>query len=200
MIGLIEQGMIDRIKAFNTVLSLGYVLKNVASYAGEFSDNNIRNVIKDFPSVWVMFDGARPTVTTDARVRYEARFAVFVASQNLRGEKQARKGDGVTPGAYQIIGDIIQILAMQNLELDIDPIKPGDIRFILGDRADQRLASIYAIAFTTSFEFQPKDAVDELGEFRIFHPNWDIPNFGNVDTDIPSDDTADATDHVEIPQ
>lgn len=40
---------------------------------------------------------------------------------------------------------------------------------------------------------------DDVGDFRTFHANWDVPPHGNVLMPLPADDTADATDHVTIP-
>lgn len=37
-----------------------------------------------------------------------------------------------------------------------------------------------------------------VGEFRVFHANWDIPPFGAPPASLPVDATADATDHVII--
>lgn len=201
MIGQIEQAMIDRIEAFSKdpAEPLGYRLKKVASYAGEFSDNNIRQVIRDVPAVWVMFDGARASTNTERRVKFEARFGVFVATGSLRSEKEGRHGGGQTVGAYTILGHVIEILNGQQLGLQIDKLKAGEIRFIFGDQSDNQLASIYAITFTTAFELESLDDLGEMGEFKIFHPNWDIPIHGNVEKTLPADETADATDHVEIP-
>lgn len=41
---------------------------------------------------------------------------------------------------------------------------------------------------------------DGVGDFRVFHANWDVPPHGNVLMPLPADDTADATDHVIIPE
>lgn len=41
-------------------------------------------------------------------------------------------------------------------------------------------------------------AEEAPGLFKIFHANWDIPEFGNVQPPLPADATADATDHVEM--
>jgi hypothetical protein len=45
---------------------------------------------------------------------------------------------------------------------------------------------------------KPLDA--GVGNFAKWHTNWDIPTFGNVGTTLPADDTADATNHLELPQ
>ncbi len=44
----------------------------------------------------------------------------------------------------------------------------------------------------------PSEDSPRPGIFETFHANWDIPEFGNVATDLPSDDSADATDHVHM--
>ncbi|TXH32521.1 MAG: hypothetical protein E6Q98_24665 [Rhodospirillaceae bacterium] len=50
---------------------------------------------------------------------------------------------------------------------------------------------------TIGYDDAIPDAGDPgLGDFKIFHANWDIPVFGNVLPPLPADDTADATDHV----
>jgi hypothetical protein len=39
-----------------------------------------------------------------------------------------------------------------------------------------------------------------LDSFETFNANWDIPAFDNVSTDLPADDTADATDKITLEQ
>lgn len=53
--------------------------------------------------------------------------------------------------------------------------------------------------WTTSFNREQAEADPSIGDFRIFHANWDIPPIGNVVPPLPADETADATDHVIIP-
>jgi hypothetical protein len=53
---------------------------------------------------------------------------------------------------------------------------------------------------TTHIERDAPGPDDAVGDFRIFHANWDIPPHGNVLAPLPADDTADATDHVVIPE
>lgn len=52
---------------------------------------------------------------------------------------------------------------------------------------------------TAHVETDQPDPAD-IGAFRILHANWDIPPIGNVQPPLPADDTADATDHVVIPE
>ncbi|WP_431282720.1 hypothetical protein ACQW02_25485 [Humitalea sp. 24SJ18S-53] len=54
--------------------------------------------------------------------------------------------------------------------------------------------------WTTSYQRDLRDDLSAAGDFRIFHANWDIPPHGNVQPPLPADATADATDHVLIPE
>lgn len=57
------------------------------------------------------------------------------------------------------------------------------------------------LAWTTAhMEFDAPAETDRVGDFRTFHANWDIPPHGNVLAPLPADATADATDHVAIPE
>ncbi|PZQ45161.1 MAG: hypothetical protein DI551_08210 [Micavibrio aeruginosavorus] len=200
MIGVIEQKALDRLKAANEARS-NYKLAKIATYGGEFSQDNLRSVVRDFPAVWIMFDGAEAINDSQQRTKVRARFAFFVAAKSLRSEEEGRHGSSINPGAYTIIGDVLSLFLKQTLELDIDPFNLQDIRLIYSDRADSGLLSVYAIALTTSFDIEAINEEDNnVGVFATYHANWDIPIHGNVDRDIPSDDTADATDHVEMEQ
>ena len=57
------------------------------------------------------------------------------------------------------------------------------------------------LAWTTAhMEFDGAKSPANLGDFRTLHANWDIPPHGNVLMPLPADATADATDHVLIPE
>lgn len=200
MIGHIEQAIIDKIQAASTSGALGYKPAKVASYGGEYSDPSVRQVIKDFPAVSVMFDGARSTKQTNGSVKIDVRYGVFVAARNLRSEKEARHGDGTNPGSYKMIEDMILLLTNQNFGLEIAELSFEDVSLVLVDKSDQGLVSVYGISFKTSYSIGtlPSETdIASLGTFQKFHANWDIPPHGNVSTDLPADSTADATDHVE---
>lgn len=55
--------------------------------------------------------------------------------------------------------------------------------------------------WTTRFNrsLAASEADPSIGDFRIFHLNWDIPPFGNVERTLPADESADVTDHIIIP-
>jgi phage gp37-like protein len=201
MIGIIEQAIIDRIKAVSDSGVLGYKLSTIKSYGGEFSDQNTRGVVRLFPAALVMFDGAKVKRQTNTALEMEVRFGVFVAAKNLRSEESARRGDGVTPGTYQIMGDIIQLLSNSDLGLDvIDDLSFEDARLIMADRSEESLLSVYGLSFTTCFRVTTLPDTSGIDDFETFHSNWDVPVLGNVSTTLPADVTADATDHIEVPQ
>lgn len=52
--------------------------------------------------------------------------------------------------------------------------------------------------YNTPLGVDPDAPPAGVGEFRIFHANWDIPPFGAPPTSLPADAEADATDHLVI--
>ena len=53
---------------------------------------------------------------------------------------------------------------------------------------------------TAHIETDEPSPTDNVGRFRTLHANWDIPPHGNVQPPLPADASADATDHVVIPE
>ncbi len=100
MIGIIEQAIIDRIKAVSDSGVLGYKLSTIKSYGGEFSDQNTRGVVRLFPAALVMFDGAKVKRQTNTELGMEVRSGVVVAAKHLRWDASARRGDGGPPGTH----------------------------------------------------------------------------------------------------
>lgn len=193
----IEDAMIARMKAAQDAGALGYKLKKIATYGGEFSDA-ISELVRDFPAVLFVFLGARRISHTNMRTEFNARFAAIVCAQNLRSEEAARHGKDGKVGSYKIINDVVALLGNQTFGLEIKPLVPDSINPLFNDKADKKLASIYTVEFFTTFEIAMTDDTPDLADFKTFHVNWDIPPRGNVAPPLPDDDDSDATDHVTL--
>ena len=196
MIGAIEKGIVDRIKAANgPSQALGYSLRCIASYGNEL-DDDINKVIKQFPAVWVVYQGEpRPKEATAGRWIHAPAFAIVCCAKSLRNEKASRRGAGGEIGSYQIFQDVRALLTGQTLGLEISPIEPGEVRPIVNAKTRDKNASIYVQTVHTGYESnQPADAAT-LDDFATFHSDWDIPPHGNVTPPLPADE-ADAEDTV----
>lgn len=196
MIGAIELAIKTKIES--SAQRLGYRLKKVESYAGEFSDGLDRH-IKDFPAVLIALANAPLEKGYTSLHKFKAQFAIICCANNLRGEKDARHGDGQTVGSYQLAQDMIRILTGQTLGLEIAPLAPKGIRAMINDRADGRMASVYAVDMDTSFTIEIAEDAEALDDFETLHNNWDVTPHGNVELPLPADDTADVTDHITLP-
>ncbi len=199
MIAEIENAMIAAIKALQDNGTLGYRLAKLDSYGGEFADGLERAAV-NFPAILIVYGGGPISQVGQSNWKHTCRFMVICAAGNLRNEKASRHGEAGKVGSYQIAQDVVKILGGQAFGLDIAPLYPVAVRPLVNDKAGSQLVSVYGVDFETAFYLGVLPEMEDLGAFQTFHANWDIPVFGNVDKDIPSDDTADATDHVTLPQ
>lgn len=197
MITEIEQAMIERIKTAVGNGSLGYKLVKVDSYGGEFSDG-LEKIVRDFPAILIINNGLQHLSHSNARIKFAARFAVICCAKNLRNQSQARHGSGDKVGSYQMVMDMIMLFGNQKMGLEIDALMPQSVTALVNDKSDAQLASVYAVEFLTAFEVETQDDPNNIADFKIFHANWDVPPHGNVEPPLPADETADATDHVEL--
>lgn len=197
MISTIENAIINRIKAAQDAEGgLGYKLKKIDTYGGEFSDG-LERIVKDFPAVLVAFNGAPLHQENRASFTFKATFGVICCAVSLRNEQAARHGKAGKIGSYQLVTDMLALLSGQKLGLDIKPLVPREIRALVNDKAESQLASVYAIDFETVFALDAA-AASGLADFETFHGDWDIPPHGNVQPPMPAA-TADATDHITLP-
>lgn len=199
MISEIENGIVGRISEANEENVLGYTLLKVDSYAGELNDN-MRELLHGLPATLVMFGGADKikTFSGNSRIQWLAKFNVLCAARSLRNEKTSRFGSGGEVGSYQITSDVIALLSGQTLGLEIDPIIPQRVVPVFNNRRDRDLISVYSVELATTFCSELGKPAADLDDFTTFHSNWDVPLFGNVSQALPADDTADATDHVNL--
>lgn len=199
MIGNIENAIVERIKAASDSNALGYQIKTVKSYGGEFSAE-ISRAIAIFPAVLVVYVGGSVVKSSRNAAAIRHTFGVMVCAESLRNEKAARHGAPARVGSYQMVNDVIHLLIGQQFEgVEMTPLAVRAIRSLLNDRPDQQLASIYAIDLETETSLSMPE-VTGLDDFKTFNANWDVPVHGNVSTELPADDTADATDNIQLEQ
>ena len=219
MIGQIENAILARLRAASDSSQLGYAFRTLETFPTEWDDLFKEKGEWKAPAAWAGFSGSGIPPRGDGfSVRVPANFFVVVAAENARNETARRHGGKTAagepipaePGSYQLAMDAIGVIAYSSLGLDIDILLPGAIREVRRTvLMARRNVSLYAIEFSTAFTIPLviDAAADAPVPFTDFHVNWDIPPFGNVDGDpdtagvqIPADATADATDHVELPQ
>ena len=77
-------------------------VRTLESYGGEFSADSFGQFPIQYPALYVCLSGleSEPANQDDRR---EVTIEIYAASRNLRGEKDARRGDGRTSGAYELI-------------------------------------------------------------------------------------------------
>lgn len=204
MISDIETAIIARITAAKDSGALGYDLFKVTSYAGELSP--AFDIIRALPAMWVVFGGEEVDLSYSAQrlTRWRASFTVIVAAKSLRNEAESRHGSGIRVGSYQMMRDVKALLSGQTFDLKIAPLKPLRVIAIANNSKKEKgssqpdMASIYGVQFETTYTTDNIDKTVSLDDFTTFHSDWDIPAFGNVDTELPASDTADATDTITL--
>jgi len=176
MIAAIEDGIVERIKAASTGGVLGYALKEVKTYGGELDEDGLREVVKRYPAVWVVWAGSRFTEKARGLWWEDATFAVIVATKSLRNEQARRHGAPGEVGSYQIVKDVKALLGGNALGLDIQPLQPTAGRSLFQGVKDKQPLSLYAVDFLARFiTEQPETA--GLDDFATFHADWDLPPF-----------------------
>lgn len=162
MITKIELALIDRLKR-----GLGKLASDVASYSGEFDDENLN--VRRLPCVLVSYGGsqleAKSMGSHGARFESTDTFVVLVLARSLRSNAAGRHG-GITEreiGVNQLIFAVKYLLTNQTLGELVKPIKPVRVRTLWNNQQvkAERL-SAYAIEFAISYSDLP--ALDD-GEF-----------------------------------
>ncbi|MBI1262951.1 MAG: DUF1834 family protein [Rhizobiales bacterium] len=197
MIGLVENAILARMKAASDAGVLGYKYRALESWGGQFADDDQLNKLIQYPAAYVAYLGSTPSGETGAYDQQTARFAVMLASQNVRNEAATRHGAAGEVGVYQMIIDAQGLLKRQDFGLDISGLSLGPVRPLFSGKLETRRISVFAVEFTTIYSDAPDiDAqIEELDDFSTFHVNWDLPPLGNVApaNELPDDENADAT-------
>jgi phage gp37-like protein len=211
MMDRIENGILARLKAASDAGVLGYRYKTLETYPVDWDDYiDEKGAGLPAPAAWATFAGWRPRDREDiGSSSIIATFGLVVLAQNLRGETATRHGgpdQDREPGSYLMVMHAAALLAGQDFGLPIGSLEIGALRFVPRLPAwKERKVSMLALELITGFNIEGLDLDGELANFATFHANWDIRPFGGVDADaeaegvqLPADDEADATDHVEL--
>lgn len=208
MIGAIEEAMLARLTAAGDAGVLGYRFKQRESLPVDVDERLIER-IKAYPACGTVFAGWRALSSAGSSTKVRAMVHLVLAAQNARNEKATRISPTPgEPGAYQLVMDAVALLQGQRLGLPIGPLMLGDCASLYsGAKGQGQSISLFAVTFTTDFAIDALPPLDQVGDFKLFHADWDIPPFGGVDADpvapgvqLPDDAHADTVSEVILPQ
>lgn len=179
MVSQIEAGIIGTLKS---ATGLAY-LKKVESYGGQF-DDDLAEVVRAYPAVWVVFAGSgKPKPYDGKKWLVPTTFAVMAAARNVRNEGATRRGSVGEVGTYQILADVRDLLLGQDLGLAIDRFQPGPVRTLFNTRIRGSALSVFSQEFFTAYiAAPPTPAQTELLKVGL---NYYLK---------PGDDIVDASD------
>lgn len=183
MIAEIENAMIETLK---NATGMGY-LTCAESYGGQL-DDDLAEVVRKYPAVWVVYAGsAKPQKLGAEKFKVPANFAVIVAARNVRNEKATRQGSAIEVGTYQMLKDVRTLLMNNDFGLAVERLQPGAVRTLYNTKIRGQALSVFSQEYTTAFiESAPTPEEVDLLSFGI---NYFLK---------PGDDIADATDTLEI--
>lgn len=190
MIARIEDALIDVIKS---APNLGYKLKGVESYGGQFDDDTF-DVVRALPAAWVTFGGTQtPRAIETSRYAWKlpATFVVMVGTRNVRGERQTRHGGVSEVGTYQMIADVQALIVNRDFGLPCDYFKPGPVRTLFNTKVKGSALSVFAVEFHTAWIVRAAkpEELEGTGSLLKVGINYHLE---------PDDGVADATDVVSL--
>ena len=181
MVDAIEAAMINQIKGSS---GMAY-LKSIATYGGEL-DEDLGEVIRSYPAVWVLFAGSsKPQKVGAEKWKFPATFVTMVAARNVRNEASTRRGAANEIGTYQMLRHLRTLLMNNDLGLEISRFQPGAVRSLYNTKVRGKGLSVFSQEWSTAWiEDVPKDEERDLLKIGL---NYYLK---------PGDDVVDATDQV----
>jgi len=138
----IENAIVDRLKTQLTYLQ-------TCKSLGEALSNDAADFAVQTPAAYVVYEGGRyEHIMSGTQDRF-MNFGVIVVAKNLRGDEEARRGQGAAKGAYDLLDDVRADLSNNAVGLNIDPLLPVDETAI----ENTEKAAVYAIRFATRVRF-----------------------------------------------
>lgn len=197
MIAQVEDAILAQLAAVNDG-RLGYKLASLDTYGGEF-DDEIDQVIRRLPGVWVVFGGhAKPVPwgVSKKQWRVPATFVVMVGARSVRAEPFTRRGlerngQVLEVGAYRMLEDVRRLLLGQDFGLPIRRFEPGAVKTLYNTRLNALSLAVFAQEWHTSWLLA---VPDESADPSLS----DLDRIG-VDYDLaPTDGSPDAGDIVTL--
>jgi len=138
----IEDAIINELKAKLTYLQ-------TCKSLGEALTHDAADLAVRVPAAYVVYEGGRYDHVMSGTQDHFMNFAVIVVAKNLRGEAEARRGQGATKGAYDLLDEVRAALSNNAVGLAIDPLLPVDETAI----ENTEKSAAYAIRFATRVRF-----------------------------------------------
>ncbi len=183
MIATIEEAVIQTLKDAS---ALGY-MRTIASYGGEL-DDEIGEVVRALPAVWVVFGGAdKPQKLGAEKWKVPCRFVTMVAARSVRNESATRKGDKLNAGTYQMIEHVQTLLLNNDFGIEIERLQPGPVKTLYNQKIRGQALSVFSIEWSTAYMLRMPDPED-LNLLKV-GLNYFIK---------PGDDVVDASDVVDL--
>lgn len=183
MIAEIEDAIIKTLKEAS---ALGY-LKGVASYGGEL-DDDIGEVVRALPAVWVVFGGSdKPEKLGAEKWKVPCRFVTMVAARSVRNEAATRKGDKLNAGSYQMLAHVQTLLLNNDFGLAIERLQPGRVQTQYNTKVRGQALSVFSQEWQTAYMLKTPQ-LEEVNLLKV-GLNYYIK---------PGDETVDATDIVAV--
>lgn len=151
IITAVELAIVDRLTR-----GLGKMVTSVATYGGEFDDENLADVVRRLPAAWVTFGGIRrssPVDTSRQKWKREATFVVMVGARSARSEAASRHGGPSLNevGTNMLIYGVTRLLIQQDLSLPIREFAPGSVRTLFNTRLQRDAFAVFALEFHTEW-------------------------------------------------
>lgn len=135
----IEDAIVNALKAS----PLAAIVKTIDSYHGEIDTiiEQVKQLTIPLPAVYVLYAGSDFPETANLSFDDNLTFTVVSIAKDLRGKEKLRAA------IYPILDTLKETLIGNNLNLNIEPLKPKRIEATLVTR----LFSIYSFDIETSF-------------------------------------------------
>ncbi len=155
MIGDIEEEIIRILKLINDA-QFGWKFNDIKSYAGDFSDENMKSLFVKTPVAFVSFFGdyEAPKNQADGTLRCFSTFRVAIINGNARGEKQVRNPNAPKEiGLYKMINDVRAVLSHYGLDVPCERLRPTGLQITSTfPSASGKQIQLANLEFQTSYE------------------------------------------------